>query len=236
MIAGVVALEQRGTAREQATAAEAQRLGSRALVESSLDRAVLLARQAVVLDDTVQTRGNLRAALLKSPAAIGVLRGAGEGMSAVALSPDSARSPPATPPATCSSSTRRRADASPRIKPGNADSWIVQLAYSPDGSRLAIAHMTPERGNVVTVFDSDSRRVVARMTPPPRPVRHRPPVLARTARTLDAIAVTPRPGRSGPALLTRFDTRSGRRAARSRARQPPPLVAPAGSRATRAGW
>ena len=51
---------------------------------------LLLARQGVALDDSVQTRGNLLAALLKSPAAIGVLRGDGEGMSAVALSPDRA--------------------------------------------------------------------------------------------------------------------------------------------------
>ena len=71
VIAGVVALEQRGSAREQAVAADAQRLGARALVEDDLDRALLLARQGVALDDSVQTRGNLLAALLKSPAALG---------------------------------------------------------------------------------------------------------------------------------------------------------------------
>jgi len=208
LIAGVVAFEQRGTAREQATAAEAQRLGSRALAENSLDRAVLLARQAVALDDSVQTRGNLRAALLKSPAAIGVLRGAGEGMSAAALSPDQrtlAAGDPAGNVFLFDTETRRRVAT---IKPGNGNSWIVQLAYSPDGSRLAIAHDT-RRGNVVTVFDSDSRRAVARMTPPP----HRFVSALRYSAdgtTLDAIAVTRDP-EAGPALLTRFATRSGRR-------------------------
>ena len=73
VVAGLVALDQRGTAREGARAADAQRLGARALVESELDRAVLLARQGVALDDSVQTRGNLLAALVKSPAAIGVI-------------------------------------------------------------------------------------------------------------------------------------------------------------------
>ena len=78
--AGVVALEQRGNARAEATAAVAQRLGARALVENDLDRSLLLARQGVALDDSVQTRGNLLAALVKSPAAIGVMRGDGDGI------------------------------------------------------------------------------------------------------------------------------------------------------------
>ena len=88
VVAGAVALEQRGNARAEATAADAQRLGARALVEDDLDRSLLLARQGVALDDSVQTRGNLLAALLKSPAAIGVMRGDGERMWSVALSPD----------------------------------------------------------------------------------------------------------------------------------------------------
>ena len=46
VIAGVVALAQRGNARDEATSADALRLGSRALVEDDLDRALLLARRA----------------------------------------------------------------------------------------------------------------------------------------------------------------------------------------------
>ena len=64
VVAGAVALDQRGEARAQATAADAQRLGARALVEDDLDLSLLLARQGVELDDTPQTRGNLLAALL----------------------------------------------------------------------------------------------------------------------------------------------------------------------------
>ena len=52
--------------------------GARALVEDDLDLSLLLARQGVALDDSPQTRGNLLAALLKSPAAIGVLHGDGD--------------------------------------------------------------------------------------------------------------------------------------------------------------
>ena len=88
IVASAVALEQRGSARLEATVAESQRLGARALVEDDLDLSLLLARQGVALDDTPQTRGNLLAALLKSPAAIGVLRGDGDRLVALELSPD----------------------------------------------------------------------------------------------------------------------------------------------------
>ena len=57
----------RAAPAREATAAEAQRLGARALVEDDLDLSLLLARQGVALDDTPQTRGNLLAALLKTP-------------------------------------------------------------------------------------------------------------------------------------------------------------------------
>ena len=75
VVAGAVALEARGTARRQATAAVAQRLGAQALVEPQLDRALLLAREGVLLDDSTATRSNLLATLLRAPAAIRALRG-----------------------------------------------------------------------------------------------------------------------------------------------------------------
>jgi WD40 repeat protein len=74
LLAGGLALVQRQHARTAATDAEAQRLGAQALVQKDLDRSLLLAREGVELDDSLVTRGNLLAALLRSPAAIGVLR------------------------------------------------------------------------------------------------------------------------------------------------------------------
>ena len=76
------------SARAEATAAAAQRLGAQALADDDLDRSLLLARQGVALDDSLQTRSNLLAALLRSPAAIGVLRGDGDRLVSIALSPD----------------------------------------------------------------------------------------------------------------------------------------------------
>lgn len=88
LIAGAVALRARGSARRQETAAVAQRLGAQALVEPQLDRALLLAREGVDLDDSGATRGNLLAALLRSPAALAVLHGRDDQMLDQAISPD----------------------------------------------------------------------------------------------------------------------------------------------------
>jgi WD40 repeat protein/DNA-binding SARP family transcriptional activator len=76
-----------GIARDAETAQLAQRLGAQALVEEDLELSLLLARQAVAIDDSPQTRGYLLAALQRSPQAIGVMRGTGL-ISAAAVSPD----------------------------------------------------------------------------------------------------------------------------------------------------
>jgi WD40 repeat protein/DNA-binding SARP family transcriptional activator len=88
VIAGAVALNQRSQARAQATAAAAQSLGARALAEGDLDTSLLLARQGVELSDSPRTRSNLLAALLRSPAAVGVLHGPGKRLTSLAISPD----------------------------------------------------------------------------------------------------------------------------------------------------
>jgi WD40 repeat protein/DNA-binding SARP family transcriptional activator len=87
-VTGVVALNQRGQARDAALVADAQRLGAQALAEDDLDRSLLLARQGVALHDSPLTQGNLLAALLKSPAALGVVRGNGDRLISLDLSPD----------------------------------------------------------------------------------------------------------------------------------------------------
>jgi hypothetical protein len=75
LVAGGLALTLRGRAERVALVADARRLGAQALLEDELDRSLLLARQGVDLDDSVETRSDLLAALLRSPAATAVLRG-----------------------------------------------------------------------------------------------------------------------------------------------------------------
>ena len=68
VIAGLVAFEQRGNARDQAlTAAAERRSAHRRWPRTTSTRSLLLARQGVTLDDSLQTRSDLLAALLEQP-------------------------------------------------------------------------------------------------------------------------------------------------------------------------
>ena len=105
---------------------------------------LLLARQGVALDDSPQTRGNLLAALLKSPAAIGVLRGDGDRLIALDLSPDERTLAFVDNDGTLQ--LRRPAHAarggprSTRPRAGGILDAIRRddLRFSPDGARLAV--------------------------------------------------------------------------------------------------
>ena len=143
---------------------QAQRLGARALVEDDLDLSLLLARQGVALDDSPQTRGNLLAALLKSPAAIGVLRGDGDRLVALDLSPDERTLAFIDNDGTLSfvDLRTRRPAGPPATVPGHVGHHrptvrLDHLQFSPDGSRLAVG------GGEPVVLDARTRRVLARL-------------------------------------------------------------------------
>jgi WD40 repeat protein/DNA-binding SARP family transcriptional activator len=145
-LGGVVALHQRGSARSEARAAEAQRLGAQALIEPRVDRSLLLARQGVALDDSRVTRSSLLAALLRNPAAVGVIGGDGRPLNALGLSPDGR--------------TLAAADNQGRVlfldpvtrrpvgRPYTALSPIFAVTYSPDGSLMALSGV-----NFIDVLD-----------------------------------------------------------------------------------
>ncbi len=90
VVGALLAVVQRGQARDAATAQLAQRLGAQALVSEDLDLSLLLARQAAAIDDSPQTRGYLFAALQNSPAAVGIMHGEGGTgyLRGIAVSPD----------------------------------------------------------------------------------------------------------------------------------------------------
>ena len=170
VIAGVVALDQRSSARAEATAAAAQRLGAQALADDDLGRSLLLARQGLALDDTVQTRSNLLAALLRTPAAIGVLRGDGDGLVSIALSPNDRTLAMIDIDGTLSlfdTDTRRleARETMPGFSPRAAADYAAVLAgptgldalrFSDDGTRLAVGGLDP------AVLDARTRKVVMR--------------------------------------------------------------------------
>jgi WD40 repeat protein/DNA-binding SARP family transcriptional activator len=87
-VAGIFALTQWRHARAASTASGAGRLGAQALLDPRLDRALLLAREAVQLNNSLLTRSDLFAALLRSPQAMAVVRGGSDRVLGDALSRD----------------------------------------------------------------------------------------------------------------------------------------------------
>lgn len=136
LAAGSLAVVQNQTAQREATAAEAQRLGAQALVDPQLDRALLLASEAFNLDDSVPTRSNLLGTLLRVPAAIGMMRGDGDPLTAIAMNPTGTMLAVGDNNGTLlffDPSTRNRL-GQPVSMPGP----ISDLAFSPDGQTLVL--------------------------------------------------------------------------------------------------
>jgi WD40 repeat protein/DNA-binding SARP family transcriptional activator len=141
VVAGVVALGQRSQARDAARVADAQRLGAEALNEDHLDRALLLARTGVDLDDTAATRSRLLSVLMRTPAAVGAID-YGWGLYSLALSPDAR---------TIALGDERGAvtffDATTRRQRGRPyyirNGLIQALEFSRDGRTLAVSSSDP---------------------------------------------------------------------------------------------
>jgi WD40 repeat protein len=177
---GIFAVLQRGEARDAAaearnsaaqargaeTAQLAQRLGAQALVEEDLDLSLLLARQAVAIDDTPQTRGSLLATLLRAPAATGIMHGSDE-----ALLVSIARSPDGRTLAVIDFYGKLHF-FDPRTyeqigEPLPLRGWVESIAYSPDGETLAIGG----EDGYVRLIDARTREELARVVVGPHAAR-----------------------------------------------------------------
>ncbi len=205
VIAGAVALDQRGNARAEAIAADAQRLGAQALADDDLDRSLLLARQGAALDDSAQTRGNLLAVLLKSPAAIGVVRGDGDRLTGLDLSPDQR-----TLAFLDGHGTVRFADTRTRRPVGEAQTVsgagagiteLDALRFSDDGALVAVG------GDQPVVLDARTHRVLTRLNNFQDSFLYRLRFSPDGRTVFAAVAYDP----DGSTTLQRFDARSGRR-------------------------
>jgi WD40 repeat protein/DNA-binding SARP family transcriptional activator len=170
--AGAIALSQRGQARDAARTADAQRLGAQALTVDELDRALLLARAGVALDDSVATRGNLLAALLRVPrGSLGVLPDVRDNaIYGITLSPrgDRIAIGDHIGEVRLFDTRTRRELASYRLRPG----LVQRLAFSPDGATLAVAGQEPENeppGALIDLLDARTLERRQRIVLPPPP-------------------------------------------------------------------
>ena len=155
-----VAVDQRGEARIAAaqardaeTAQLAQRLGAQALVEEDLDLSLLLARQAVAIDDSPQTRGYLLAALQQSPDAMGIMHGTGL-LKAASISPDGE-----TLAVIGETDGLLLFDTGTYEQIGNPLPWsgrLESVAYSRDGRTLAVG------GNTLRLLDARTYELLAK--------------------------------------------------------------------------
>jgi len=160
VLVGVIALHQRSTARSEARAAQAQRLGIQALNEPNLDRSLLLARQGLALDDSAATRSNLLAALLRAPAAIAVIRGDGNPLGAIDLGSDGRTLAVGDNQGNLlflDTVTRRRVGRP--YKPGG---FIAAVRSSPDGTRVAVAGSNHQHG-YLHLLDGRTHRIIGRL-------------------------------------------------------------------------
>src|SRR4051794_23668005 len=135
-LAGMVALSQRGQARDAALVADAQRLGAEAVTTDRLDQAVRLARTGIALDDSPATRNSLFSVLLRQPASLGELRGDGWKLYSVAASPDGKL---------VATGDERGSvivyDIARRVRVGSyraTEGLIEQLVFAPDSRALAV--------------------------------------------------------------------------------------------------
>jgi hypothetical protein len=166
VVAGLVALSQRGDARDAARTADAQRLGAQALTVDRVDNAVLLARTGVALDETAATSGNLLSVLMRNPALIGTIRGSGWPLYAVDVSPDESLIATGTEHGfvhVFDRATRRQVGRPYELR----DGLVQTLAFSPDGATLAVTGHEPQNeppGALVDLIDPRTgerrRRVV----------------------------------------------------------------------------
>ncbi len=152
---GIFAVIQRGEARDAETAQLAQRLGAQALVEEDLDRSLLLARQAVAIDDSPQTRSYLLADLLARPAVTGVMHGESDILRAIAVSPDGKTL--AVGDYDSRAALLRRPDLRADRRAAAGEDGVESVAYSPDGETVAFGG-----DGYIRLIDARTREQLAR--------------------------------------------------------------------------
>ena len=215
VVAGLLAFRASDDARDSARIADAQRLGAQALIDDRLERSLLLAQAGRKIDDSVATRGYLLSALVRRPAAIGVMQGAFSGVATMALSPDGR-----ILAAGGFNGTILLLDTRTRTRIGRPLRFphdLGSIDFSPDGRLLAITGSVSEGDpRRVKLVDVATRKVVRTIDAGPYPEDRElhPFVEVRFAADGRAVVVIVQAGNSQagtfPPYVRRYDVRTGR--------------------------
>ena len=142
IVAALAAFRAQDREAEARSAAEARRLGALALLENELDRSLLLAREGVALHDSLETRSNLLAALLRSPAAIGITRLNGDFVRGLDLTADGRLLAAAFADGRVFLlDVRRRKQVGTPIRAAASADSLLNVEFSPEGSLLATSSL-----------------------------------------------------------------------------------------------
>jgi DNA-binding SARP family transcriptional activator/WD40 repeat protein len=226
VLGGLVAAHQRSTARAEARTAEAQRIGAQALDQPDLDRSLLLARQGVALDDSPTTRGNLLAALLRAPAALAVVRGEGNPLTAIDVDPAGR-----TLLVGDRNGNAEFLDAVRHRRIGRVDKAGIAISavrFSPDGARAAVIGRGSSQQSFVELLDTRTHHSVGHLAtgidPAAFVINVKAFAFSPDSRTLAGYLLTVGiPGQARPVRYrVRWDTQTGRRIG-------PPRITPQGA-------
>jgi WD40 repeat protein/DNA-binding SARP family transcriptional activator len=212
LAAGALAVVQQHHASHEATVALARQLGAEAVNEPRIDRAMLLAREAVNLSPSPQTEGTLLATLLRSPAAVATFS------SPITSRPQSLSVSPDGRTLAASDNqgavrfydlVHRRLEATVR-----RFGFTSPVAYSPDGSL-----MVAPAGTIVPRMEVRNARTFAVVRELPLDRRflanvtnvNTGPVVGRNGIVYFVYSLSAQDGSEGPAYLERWRLGTGLR-------------------------
>jgi WD40 repeat protein len=211
VVAAVIAVSERQSAQSSARAEAAQRLGAQAVADERLDNALRLAAAGASLDDSAATRSNLLSTLLRSPAALGVLRGDGDPFLSAALSPDGG-----TLAVGDLDGTTRLFDTETRELIGDhqAPGPVWALAFDPRGDSLAATEGVQQLKGHLQIVDPSTARLRSSIPLGGHPAGDGLSSFTAVAYAPDGrnLVVTYSTGpidRSKPVFMRRYDARSG---------------------------
>jgi WD40 repeat protein/DNA-binding SARP family transcriptional activator len=139
--AGVVAKRQADRAGSSARTADARRVGARALITADISASALLAVAGARLDDSPATRANLMAVLAQHPSLVRSTPYDGDPITGLEVSPDGQTLAVYDLVGRVQLYDTTDLDPVGDIAPEPADppfQWFAPMAYSPDGSTLAV--------------------------------------------------------------------------------------------------